>query len=1095
MKNKIKGFAKGDFKLQRPDIVFSDTHIMMAVGEGEIYQGSFTIQNEKDGDIRGIVYPSSFRVHVTNQGFEGNPVEVKFVYDSTGMRPGQVENGKFAVVCNGGEYEIAFTAIIEKPFVMTAYGKVQTIRDFRKLAMQDFTEARRLFRMRQFYDILKYEDERIKNLYVNMRKWALDEQALEEFLVGIKQKEKIFLTLSDEQQEFDTVLEDRMEFLEIQKNTWGYAPIRFWAEGDFLRVKQEHITTEDFVGKTYRADYLIQKEKLHAGYNYGTLFVETPYETLRMEVRVHQHHARNENFGKAELIAGQGLKNYLTYIAGNIDVVTWCDRALKYVAQLQALEPNNVYYVLLQAHVCIQGGRRDEAKWIMENLNQSKYSLHKNPEMQGYYLFITALLRNEISYTNKVIEEITRLYMKHLYSWPFLCMLTNLETKYKDYSEKIRVFERQFSNGANHILMYAEGYCCFRDHVVLLRKLTAFEIQILDFATKYKIISRDLALHMADLMLQQRKYDKRYCRILKRAYKLYEEPRILQALCAQLIYGNHREASCFPWYSKAVREGLKIAQLYEYYMMSLDANKLKGPLPQIVYLYFMHGNQLDYKKTALLYANILTYESEDSEIYQNYKEKMKAFAWEQLLKRHVNEQLRIIYNRFLKEQEMTPEHLAALNDICYAYQVQSERADMKYVLVIEKDGSIRQRVAHGEDGAVVYLYDKEARIVWESKEGVHYTDSIPYDTRRLFYEIPFISLCRRYRAATMNGAEENERITLDFETLKRYGFSAFDEQEIFLLCSRHIREQGYEEDDFLTYVCFELLQRGLYDKVLITYLCKFYCGATADMKYVWKKAREYGVHAQELTERIMTQMLFAEVMFGEEQVFEDYYGGKPYFRLKQAYFAYVSKEYVVKNREVDARIFALMMQEVDEKEYLADICKVALLKFYAGKTMDGHIAEVLRDFLRECCENGMVFAFFMQYPGEWLREVQLYDKVLVEYHADAQGKVQIVYQINRDDAEQLDYHTETMLPTYENVYVKEFILYQDERLKYYFKETDNGQVVTSRKETCEKEGSFSDAGRYGRINQMLSLNEEQRKRAMLRYQQEEELANRLFPLI
>ena len=95
MKNKIKQFSKGEFKLSKPDIVFPETNICISVGEGELYQGSFTIENRKDGDIRGLVYPSSFRVHFTNQGFEGNPVEVKFVYDSTGMRPGQVENGKF----------------------------------------------------------------------------------------------------------------------------------------------------------------------------------------------------------------------------------------------------------------------------------------------------------------------------------------------------------------------------------------------------------------------------------------------------------------------------------------------------------------------------------------------------------------------------------------------------------------------------------------------------------------------------------------------------------------------------------------------------------------------------------------------------------------------------------------------------------------------------------------------------------------------------------------------------------------------------------------------------------------------------------------
>ena len=42
------------------------------------------------------------------------------------------------VVCSGGEYELSVTAIIEKPYVMTSYGKVQSTDDFRKLAIKDF---------------------------------------------------------------------------------------------------------------------------------------------------------------------------------------------------------------------------------------------------------------------------------------------------------------------------------------------------------------------------------------------------------------------------------------------------------------------------------------------------------------------------------------------------------------------------------------------------------------------------------------------------------------------------------------------------------------------------------------------------------------------------------------------------------------------------------------------------------------------------------------------------------------------------------------------------------------------------------------------
>ena len=40
MKNKIKRFAKGDFHIPQPEIIFPETHIIMRVGEGEEYKES-----------------------------------------------------------------------------------------------------------------------------------------------------------------------------------------------------------------------------------------------------------------------------------------------------------------------------------------------------------------------------------------------------------------------------------------------------------------------------------------------------------------------------------------------------------------------------------------------------------------------------------------------------------------------------------------------------------------------------------------------------------------------------------------------------------------------------------------------------------------------------------------------------------------------------------------------------------------------------------------------------------------------------------------------------------------------------------------------
>ena len=341
MKNKIKRFAKGDFHIPQPEIIFPETHITMRVGEGEEYRGSFSLQNQGEGTIRGLVYPSSYRVHCDEQGFDGNPVNIYYTYDGTGLVPGHVEHGKFTIVCNGGEFDIAFTAVIEKPYVMTSYGKVQSLEDFKKLSFRDGAEGVKLFRSRDFYEILKYEDKRIQALYDNMRKWELDQHALEEFLVGCKQKEKIFLTLEEESRAFMSLTEARKETFTIKKNTWGYLEIDVRTEGDFLTVEHTRITTEEFIGNSYRLEYFITVEKLHRGSNFGQIILETPYETLTYEVVVEKDVNRDEDHSANDREFAGIIRNYLKYEGGKMDLQSWTEEALRRITHLREADENN----------------------------------------------------------------------------------------------------------------------------------------------------------------------------------------------------------------------------------------------------------------------------------------------------------------------------------------------------------------------------------------------------------------------------------------------------------------------------------------------------------------------------------------------------------------------------------------------------------------------------------------------------------------------------------------------------------------------------------------------------------------------------------
>ena len=386
MKNKIKRFAKGDFHIPQPEIIFPETHITMRVGEGEKYEGSFSLQNEGEGTIRGLVYPSSYRVQCAEQGFDGNPVNIYYTYDGRGLVPGHVEHGKFTIVCNGGEYDIAFTAIIEKPFVMTRYGKVQSLEDFKKLTYRDAAGAVKLFRSRDFFEILKYEDTRIKALYNNMRKWELDQHALEEFLVGCKQKEKIFLTLEEESRAFISLVEDRKETFTVKKNTWGYLEIDVRTEGDFLSVEHRHLTTDEFIGNAYRLEYGISMDKLHRGSNFGRIILETPYETLSYEVVVEKDICRDEEHRANEKEFNGILKDYLKYEGDKMSLEDWTETSIKKISHLREVDERNEFYLLAQAHICILGNRMDEAKWLLESYNYNRFAIGKDVELSSYYL-------------------------------------------------------------------------------------------------------------------------------------------------------------------------------------------------------------------------------------------------------------------------------------------------------------------------------------------------------------------------------------------------------------------------------------------------------------------------------------------------------------------------------------------------------------------------------------------------------------------------------------------------------------------------------------------------------------------------------------
>ena len=68
---------------------------------------------------------------------------------------------------------------------------------------------------------------------------------------------------------------------------------------------------------------------------------------------------------------------------------------------------------------------------------------------------------------------------------------------------------------------------------------------MLNFAVKYRLLTKELALYAANLASQQKNYDDLLFHILEQIYDMYKEPMILNTICTLLIKGNKMQQRYF----------------------------------------------------------------------------------------------------------------------------------------------------------------------------------------------------------------------------------------------------------------------------------------------------------------------------------------------------------------------------------------------------------------------------------------------------------------------------------------------------------------------------------------------------------------------
>ena len=74
------------------------------------------------------------------------------------------------------------------------------------------------------------------------------------------------------------------ESFPVQKNGWGHLRLEVEAKGDFLEVPKYVVTDEDFIGSYYQVEYVIHKDALPKGRQFGEIVVRSPYQELTYRI-------------------------------------------------------------------------------------------------------------------------------------------------------------------------------------------------------------------------------------------------------------------------------------------------------------------------------------------------------------------------------------------------------------------------------------------------------------------------------------------------------------------------------------------------------------------------------------------------------------------------------------------------------------------------------------------------------------------------------------------------------------------------------------------------------------------------------------------
>lgn len=738
MRDIVSRVLNGNYIPAQGHLDFSTARVEIGVSCDCDYEGTFNITSSNGGRVEGVVFSSDTRMECLNTELTGNSTEVAYHFHGDLSGPGDIIEGFFGIVSSYGEYTIPFIVKVEPGELSSCRGPIKNLFSFTNLAKTDWKEAVGLFYDPGFSKILLGSDEQFISIYEALSTSPGNEQNLEEFLISTGRKNVV--TFSGNRKVFDTAItagelsEKVIEReVEIVRNGWGYTDISVETDSDFMFTEMDRLTDDDFIGNICNIKLFFDLSKCGKGRHEGKLILRTNFTVLEIPVVIR---GRTEiisakmNRSKMRLTA-KLTDDYIKHGLGLISDEEWFRESASNVEQLAELKGNAVFVKLFKARLLCLENRNNEASWLVDQAaemieheqKEGNLSQLETYEAYAYHWLVAANVKPEREFVKMAAGKVETLYRKYPDSWQMGIIAISLPTSYAANSyTKWALLENLYDRGCRSAALYFEGVKIINENPAILKKLTSHAVQTIYFGVKNNAFNPRSIEYIIDLYAGESDFKYVNLRTLECLYEIKPDNRVLGTLCSFLVRHNIRVPRAAKWYRLAIEKELKITNLYEEFIQSIDI-EADEDIPLVVLMYFGYRNNLSEERLAYYYYYLIRHKEEFRDLYENSLQNMDFFAVGQIAKSRISRHLAVVYEEVLRPELLSRQQAIGFAKIVFSKHLTCDSKKSGRVFVYQK-GCLEPLEYELKEGEAYITSFGASLIVLEDKQGNRYIDSV-----------------------------------------------------------------------------------------------------------------------------------------------------------------------------------------------------------------------------------------------------------------------------------------------------------------------------------------------------------------------------------